>query len=372
MKNAASNVLPMILTRHDNSDRQCYNAEMKNVDLRTLTPESRKELRRISLRLYKRGKNKSTIANELGLRRGTITKWLLHYEKTGRLASQEKKRGRPSGVGRSLTPEQETRIQKDIIDQTPDQLKLSFALWSAEAVKQLIKKYFLINMPIRTVRSYLARWGFTPQRPLKRAYEQQPEQVKKWLDETYPSLEARAKAEDAEIHWGDETGLSSLEHYPRGYAPKGQTPILTLSQSQRERVNMISTVTNQGKVRFMLYEDKFTAQVFIRFMKQLLKGAKKKVFLILDNLRVHHAKVVKKWLKDKHTKIELFFLPSYSPELNPDEYLNCDLKAKISTDRPTRHKGDMKAKMLKHMRSIQAQSKRVKSYFKHRKIAYAA
>jgi len=319
---------------------------MKNIDLRTLTPEARKELRRVSLRLYRKGKNKTTIASELGLRRGTINKWLLHYEQTGKLPSQEKKRGRPNGIGRSLTPEQETRIQQDIIDQTPDQLKLSFALWSAEAVKQLIKKYFLINMPIRTVRSYLSRWGFTPQRPLKRAYEQQPAQVKKWLDETYPALQLRAKQENAEIHWGDETGLSSLEHYPRGYAPRGQTPVLTLSQAQRERINMISTVTNQGQVRFMLYEERFTAQVFIRFMKQLLA--------------------------DKRDKIELFFLPSYSPELNPDEYLNCDLKAKISTDRPTRKKGDMKAKMLKHMRSIQSQSKRVKQYFKHQKIAYAA
>jgi len=227
-------------------------------------------------------------------------------------------------------------------------------------------------MPIRTVRSYLSRWGFTPQRPLKRAYEQQPAQVKKWLDETYPALQLRAKQENAEIHWGDETGLSSLEHYPRGYAPRGQTPVLTLSQAQRERINMISTVTNQGQVRFMLYEERFTAQVFIRFMKQLLKGSKGKLFLVLDNLRVHHAKVVKEWLADKRDKIELFFLPSYSPELNPDEYLNCDLKAKISTDRPTRKKGDMKAKMLKHMRSIQSQSKRVKQYFKHQKIAHAA
>lgn len=345
---------------------------MKNVDLRSLSPESREELRRVAVRCFKAGKRKADIARELGIRRSTISHWLVTYERTGSIAQTEKKRGRPLGNGRSLTPAQEARIKKDIVDHLPEQMKLSFALWSAEAVKQLIKRYFLINMPIRTVRLYLARWGFTPQRPIKKAYEQQPKQVQKWLDESYPAIKERAIKEDAEIHWGDETGISSIEHYPRGYAPKGKTPVITLSQSKRERVNMISSITNQGKVRFMIYEDKFTSQVFIHFMKQLIKGSDKKIYLILDNLRVHHSKLVNEWLKDKKDKIELFFLPSYAPELNPDEYLNCDLKAKISTDKPTRKKGDMKKKLHKHMRSIQSQRSRVKSYFKHPKIAYAA
>jgi len=345
---------------------------MKNIDLRSLSPESREELRRVAVRRFKAGKRKVEIAKELGIRRSTISHWLVTYEQTGSISQQEKKRGRPEGDGRSLTPAQEARIKKDIVEQLPDQLKLSFALWSAEAVKQLIKQYFQIKMPIRTVRLYLSRWGFTPQRPVKRAYEQQPKQVKKWLDESYPKIKERAGKEEADIHWGDEAGISSMEHYPRGYAPKGQTPVITLSQSKRERVNMISSITNQGKVRFMIYEEKFTAQVFMRFMKQLIKGSKKKVFLILDNLRVHHAKMLQAWLKDKKEEIELFFLPSYSPELNPDEYLNCDLKAKISADKPTREKGDMKVKLHKHMRSIQSQPDRVKSYFRHAKIAYAA
>ncbi len=272
---------------------------MKNIDLRSLSPESREELRRVAVRRFKAGKRKSEIAKELGIRRSTISHWLVTYEQTGSISQQEKKRGRPEGDGRSLTPAQEARIKKDIVDSLPDQLKLSFALWSAEAVKQLIKQYFQIKMPIRTVRLYLSRWGFTPQRPVKQAYEQQPKQVKKWLDESYPQIKERAGKEEAEIHWGDEAGISSMEHYPRGYAPKGQTPVITLSQSKRERVNMISSITNQGKVRFMIYEEKFTAQVFMRFMKQLIKSSKKKVFLILDNLRVHHAKMLQAWLKDK-------------------------------------------------------------------------
>lgn len=345
---------------------------MENADLRALTPEARAELRRVAIRLYKQEKTKSDIARQLGIRRATISDWLLSYEHTGKVTQVERKRGKPKGSGRSLTPAQEERIKQDIVDQTPDQLKLPFALWSADAVKQLIKRYFLVDMPIRTVREYLSRWNFTPQRPLKKAYEQQPKAVQTWLDETYPDIKAKAKQEKAEIHWGDEAGVSSMEHYPRGYAPKGKTPVITLAYSQRERVNMISSITNQGKMRFMIYDERFTGQVFIRFLKQLLKGAKQKIYLILDNLIIHHCKVVKAWLEGKEAQIELFFLPSYSPELNPDEYLNCDLKAKIKTDKPTRKKGEMKAKMSKHLKSIQAQPKRIISYFEHNKIAYAA
>lgn len=345
---------------------------METIDLRTLTKEARAELKRVVLRRFKQKKNKSEIARELGIRREVVTDWVLTYERTGKANYKEKKRGRPKGVGRTLTPAQEERIQKDVMDHTPDQLKLPFALWGAEAVQQLIKQHFRIDMPVRTVREYLNRWGFTPQRPVKKAYEQQPKAVQKWLDETYPAIKAKAAKEKAEIHWGDETGVSSHEHYPRGYAPKGQTPVITLAHSKRERVNMISTITSQGKVRFMIFDGKFTSQVFIRFLNQLIKGSESKRYLILDNLIVHHSKPVKKWLKGKEDKIEFFFLPSYSPELNPDEYLNCDLKAKLKKDQPTRKKGDMKIKVHKHMKSLQAQPERVASYFKHKKIAYAA
>ncbi len=317
---------------------------MKNIDLRLTTPEARTELRRVAIRLSKKGQSKKSISEELGIRRMTIISWIKKYEQTGRISNQERSKGRRSGTGRTLSPEQESSIQQLIVDKTPDQLDFPFVLWSNKAVKALILQEFGLEMPVRTVCLYLSRWGFTPQRPLKRAYEQQPKQVKEFLDHTYPAIKLQAKKENGEIHWADETGISSLEHYPGGYAPKGKTPVLTLSNASRERVNMISSITNQGKVRFMIYNNKFTAQVFIKFIKQLTKNATKKVFLILDNLRVHHAKLVKDYLKGKEDKIELFFLPSYSPELNPDEYLNCDLKARINTDKPVRKKGEMKAK----------------------------
>ena len=128
------------------------------------------------------------------------------------------------------------------------------------------------------------------------------------------------------IHWGDETAVSSVEHYPRGYAPQGKTPALALSQSKRSRINLISAITNQGTMRFMMHRDTLTAEVLIKFLERLIREAERKVFVVLDNLRVHHSRKVREWLAQHPEQIELFFLPSYCPELNPDEYLNAGLK----------------------------------------------
>jgi len=267
--------------------------------------------------------------------------------------------------------EQEEEIKKLICDKTPDQLKLTFALWTRQAVQELIKVRFGIQIAIRTIGTYLKRWGFTPQKPLKRAYEQRPAEVQKWRQETYPVIAGRAKKEDAEIHWGDETGIRSDSQHGRGYAPKGKTPVIRLS-AKRTSINMISTVTNQGKVRFMIYRDSMNAKRLIKFLKQLIKSADKKVFLVLDNLRVHHSKPVKEWLAEHTEEIEVFFLPAYSPELNPDEYLNCDLKAGVHSKPPARDIGTLKKKVKSHMMKLQKTPRRVRKYFEHQKLAYAA
>lgn len=340
--------------------------------MRTLTPEAREEIRKLAIRMHRRGRRQVAIAEELGVRREAVGTWIRAFESEGAKGLKEAPRGRPVGVGRVLTPAQEDRIKKDIVDRTPDQMKLRFALWSAQAVRALIRDYFAIDMPARTVRQYLNRWGFTPQRPLKRAYERDPKAVEQWLKTDYPALAARAKAEGGEIYWGDETAASSVEHYPRGYAPKGKTPVLVLSQSKRQRVNIISAISNQGTVRFMLYRETLAAAVLIKFLRRLIKDAGRKVFLVLDNLRVHHSRKVRAWLEDKTEQIELHFLPSYAPDLNPDEYLNCDLKARLSAAEPVRKPGKMHKKVLSHLRSIQKDPERVRSYFQNEYINYAA
>lgn len=345
---------------------------MEKIDVRKLEPAAREQMRRTVIRMLGRGYSQTAVAAELGINRLTVHGWAKAHSERGAAALKDAQRGRPEGSGRLLTGAQEERIKKELVERTPDQLKLKFALWSAQAVRAAIKQLFLVDLPVRTVRKYLARWGFTPQRPVKRAYEQRPEAVQKWLKDEYPAIVARAKSEGAEISWADETAASSVEHYARGYAPRGKTPVLVLSQSKRCRINLISAVTNQGTLRFMLYRQTLDADMFIKFLKRLHKDAGKKVFLIVDNLRVHHAKVVTAWLAEHAEEIELFYLPSYSPELNPDEYLNADLKARMNAGEPVRTPEAMQSKLLGHLRSLQKQPQRIRSYFKHEKIRYAA
>jgi transposase len=345
----------------------------RKTDARKLSPEAQEEKRRTAINLRKQGMKLQAIAEATGVSRVAVSGWWKRYKETGSQSLQAKKRGRKMGEQRTLSSKQESEIKKMIVDKTPDQIKMPFALWSRQAVGLLIKAKYGIKMPVRTIGLYLERWGFTPQKPAKRAYEQRPEAVKKWLNETYPQIAADAKKEAAEIHWGDETGLRSDDHRGRGYAPKGMTPLKRVS-AKRSSVNLISTVTNQGKVRFMIYDETFTAQMMIKFLKRLIKDANRMIFLILDNLRVHHAKLVQEWLGEKEIQklLRVFYLPSYSPELNPDEYLNCDLKGGVFGQSPIRDKESLKKAALSHLRLLQKKPQRVQKYFKNKYIAYAA
>ena len=233
--------------------------------------------------------------------------------------------GRKTGEGRRLTTDHEAEVRKLICDKTPDQLKMPYALWTRGAVAELIEHRYGIRLPVRTMGLYMSRWGFTPQKPIRRAYEQSPAAVNQWLETDYPVIAERAKAEKAEIHWGDETGLRSDDVRGRGFAPKGETPVIRIN-SKREGLSVISTVTNKGQMRWNIFDGALNADILIDFLRRLIKGASRKVFLILDNLRVHHSKPVKEWLAKHADKIEVFYLPSYSPELNPDEMANADIK----------------------------------------------
>ena len=195
---------------------------MEKTDARKLKKEAQQLLRNQVIRLRKAGKTYSQISEIVGVHTSTACQFYKAYEKGGPMRLKLKSEVRPKGSCRTLDPDQEKRLKKAITDHTPDQLKFPFALWTRRAVQQLIKQLFSINMPIRTVGEYLSRWGFTPQKPLRRAYEQNPKLVQQWLDEQYPAIAARAKKESAEISWGDETGLCSDSQYGRSYAPRGK------------------------------------------------------------------------------------------------------------------------------------------------------
>jgi len=293
------------------------------------------------------------------------------YHHQGIKGLKDNHKGPKSEDIKLLTLMQEQEIQKKITDTMPDQLKLPFGLWTRKAVKELVQRDYGITLAINTMGDYLRSWGFSPQKPKKKAYEQNPAAVKKWLDEEYPKIKQKAKEEGAEIHWGDETGVRNTNQHGRSYAPKGRTPVKK-NMAKRFSINMISTVTNQGQVKFMIYSGSMNADRLVGFMKQLLKDSERKIYLILDNLRVHHSKIVKEWEAEHKDEIALFYLPSYSPEKNPDEYLNCDLKYGLSEKPSPKNQEQLNNNVENHMKMLQNNEQRVAKYFKHKDIKYAA
>ena len=312
------------------------------------------------------------IAAILGIREETVSRWCSRYDRGGQEALPGDRTGRPIGSGRLLNKEQEQSIQQAIETKSPQELGITSALWTRQAVRELIKQQVGIRLPIRTVGEYLRRWGYTPQKPVRKAYKQDPLEVAEWLETTYPEIERRAEEEGGgEIHWGDETGVRSTCQHSRGYARPGETPELIVP-GNRFSVNMIATITNQGKVRWMIYTGKMNAALFIVFLTRLIAGATKKIFLIVDHLSVHEAAAVDQWLADKTDRIEVFYLPKYAPERNPEEYLNCDVKANINADGLPQDREELQRKLHRFMQRLAKLPTRIASYFEHKCIAYAA
>jgi transposase len=195
--------------------------------------------------------------------------------------------------------------------------------------------------------------------------------VQKWLETEYPQIKEQAKLEKVEIYWGDEVGVQNERNYVRGFAPRGETPVLKMSE-ERFRVNMISAVNNQGKMKFMLYDEAFTQQLLIKFMTQLIKDSGRKIYLILDNLKVHHGFLVKEWVENHKEQIELFYLLSYSPELNPDEYFNGILKRKLENCGDSKDYTTLKKNVKNTAFSIQRKSYKIANLFHADKVKYAA
>jgi transposase len=345
---------------------------MGNQDARRLSADERYQLRKQVIRSFRQGLNRRQISVQTGLSYNAVCNIVQQYRECGVSDLRPKVVGRKSGEKRLLSSAQEEAIQKLISDQRPEQLKLSFALWNRTAVSQLIERECGIKLSIRAVGNYLKRWGFTPQKPVRRFYEQRPVEVKAWLEEKYPAIVTAAKAAGGEIHWGDETAVVNTDVRGRGYSLKGKTPVAYTVGGNREKLSMISTVTNQGKTRWMIIDDAFNADRLIEFLEALVKDSEHKVFLILDNLRVHHCKPVKAWLEGKTAQIEIHYLPSYSPELNPDERLNADLKHVIGAQVPVRTKAKLKAAAHAHMEHLNRNPERVKTYFRDKLVRYAA
>lgn len=345
---------------------------MEKEDARKQTLEQLHERRKQVVRLHKKAMGVMQIVSLTGLSYPAVRACIDRFDTGGWPAIRPALRGRSPNVGRTLSQAQQDSIERTIIDKRPEQLKMDFFLWSRAAVGQLIEREYGIKLHVRSVGKYLRRWGFTPQKLIKRAYEQNSEAVQAWLQGEYPGIEQRARQEGAEIHWGDETALVNTDVRGRSFAPVGKTPIVKTVGGTRQKLSMIATVTNQGKTRWMIIEEAFDADKLIEFLAALIQDAGKKVFLILDNLRVHHSKVVKVWVAERKDQIELFYLPSYSPHLNPEERLNADLKQEMGKRVPVRTKAKLREAANEHMVMLEQNPERVISYFQDQRVRYAA
>lgn len=328
-------------------------------------------IRKNIVRLLKDGKSGREIAKLLDVSEGHVSNVKKAYTNGGINAIKLKKAGRKFGEQRILTPEQEREIQRLIVDKNPEQLRLPGCMWTRENIRDLIKTNYKIIMPLSTLGYYLARWGFSVQRPKSRAYKQNEEQVTNWVEVEFPGIKQRAEEENAEIFFGDETGVQNTANYARGYAPIGKTPVVQV-ESKKMKVNMLSAISNRGKLRFTIYHDNMNSDKLIDFMSRLIKDARKKVFLILDNLRVHHSKKVRAWLEEHCSEIEVFFLPPYAPEYNPDELLNNDLKRGIGNRAMPHSQDELEHNVRSHLKSVQLKPNKVKSFFCAKFTAYAA
>ena len=344
---------------------------MEKRDARKLKISAQQELRERGVKMREQGMGYKEIGQILDVHHTTVSTWYAKYKRDGKDGIKIKTRGRKEGDKKTLNPSQEAQIIKRLIDTTPKQLKFKYVLWTREAVKKLIKYEFGEDMPISTVGKYLQRWEFTSQVPIKRAYERNDKAVQTWLKDTYPAIEKQSKEENAEIQWADETACVSLPSIIKGYAPKGKTPVMEHT-AKRFKINMISSITNRGKLRFMVYEQNMDANLFITFLERLIASSDKKIFLILDNLRIHHAKLVKAWVEEHQKDIALFYLPAYSPDLNPDEYLNNDFKRNVNAKHIPINKKELAKNTEDFMTKLSQDSQRISNYFKHEKIAYAA
>lgn len=292
------------------------------------------------------------------------------YRSGGEKALRTKPLGRPKGT--RLTDAQAAGIRKSVIGKCPDHLRLPGFLWTRDLVTLMIEKRHGISLSRWTVGRYMASWGLSAQKPARRALERNPAQARYWLQTKFPAIREQARAEGAGIWWGDETGLRSDHQTGTTWGEKGKTPVVKKT-GKRFGCNMISAITNQGGLRFMVFEKRFTTAVFLEFLERLVKSAAgQKVYLIVDRHSVHKSKAVNTWLEKNTRKLSLFFLPPYSPELNPDELLNQDLKNNARRKQRASTRDQMTSAIRAFMRSRQKTPAKVKRCFLAKQVAYAA
>jgi transposase len=345
---------------------------MADEDTRSLPAAAQAALRTRAVRAVLDGMTQAEAARVFGVHHNAVNRWIKRYRQGGWAGLSERRRGRRPGEQPALSEFQQQEIIALVRDATPDQLGLAGFLWTREAVSELISQRYGRWLARTTVGGYLRGWGFSPQRPQRRALEQNPAAVRRWLAQTYPAIRAQAKREGGVVLWLDEMGIRSDAAAGRSWAPIGKTPVIK-GTGKRFRINMISAVSNTGMLRFRLFTGSFTGAVFIDFLGRLLRDCGgRKVHLIVDGHPVHRAKAVSAWVGRHAEQIQLHFLPGYSPELNPVELLNQDVKANAAGRRRPRSAAELRDELHGYLRRRQRQPAILVRFFDHPTTRYAA
>jgi transposase len=345
---------------------------MADEDTRSLPAAAQAALRNRAVRAVLDGMTQAEAARVFRVHPNAVNRWIRRYREGGWAGLAEQRRGRRPGEQPALSELQQQEVVALVRDSTPDQLGLAGFLWTRDAVGELITQRYGLRLARTTVGGYLRGWGFSPQRPQRRALEQNPAAVRRWLEETYPAIRAQARREGGVVLWLDEMGVRSDAAAGRSWAPVGQTPVIK-GTGKRFRVNMISAISNAGLLRFRLFTGSFTGAVFIDFLRRLLRDCDgRRVHLIVDGHPVHRAKLVSAWVGRHAERIELHFLPGYSPELNPVELLNHDVKANAAGRRRPRSASELRDELHGYLRRRQRQPAVLVRFFDHPTTRYGA
>src|SRR5215212_1800117 len=345
---------------------------MADEDTRLLPAAAQAALRSRAVRAVLDGMTQAEAAQVFGVHHNAVNRWIKRYREGGFQGLAEQRRGRRPVEQAALTEWQQQELIALVRESTPDQLGLAEYLWTRDAVAELIAQRYGVWLARTTVGGYLRGWGFSPQRPQRRALEQNPVAVARWLATEFPAICAQARREGGMVLWLDEMGIRSDAAAGRSWAPMGRTPVIKRT-GKRFRVNMISAISNQGLLRFRLFTGSFTGAVFIDFLRRLLRDCQgRKVHLIVDGHPVHRAKLVSAWVGRHGERIELHFLPGYSPELNPVELLNHDVKANAAGRRRPRSAGELREELHAYLRRRQRQPAVLVRFFDHPTTRYAA
>jgi len=337
-------------------------------DGRTFDHKTLEEIRLMAVERVREGARAAEVIEAYGFNRTTIYKWLKATLRPG-MGTKALRSTKATGRPRTLTPAQEKQVFRWINGRDPRQYGLDFGLWTRAVVAELIEKKFGIRLGVTAVGALLAKLGLTPQKPLQRAYQRDPEAIEKWQRETYPAIAKQAKKQGADIFFWDESGFRADTVHGKTWGVRGKTPVVQ-RPGQRQSISAASAVSAKGAFWFQTYDGALNAELFVEFLQKMMKYRKKPVHLVLDSLPAHKKAIVREYVATTEGKLTLHFLPGYAPDLNPDELVWSHVKRTGTARRPLQKGEKLRDKIEEQLAKLQQMPRLVRSFFQTPSVAY--